>query len=223
MLLFGVHCYVFVTLIFLQGSGNYKGVKLASGQELFSHNLILAPSFVIPSAMVDSSAHCLQDDSFDFSGEDVKEKLVKGICIAKCSLKPDVANCLVFFPPRCMFNLNVGKLKCFNYFMHWLFPLPPALFPDQVTSIHVFQLSSNVAVCPSGMWVISFVWFFLSYPTGFRMYIVCCLLPIEWSSCSPSALSPTWEIYFSLVCNIAYLTVFVRIICQCVCILQCLN
>ncbi|XP_019172369.1 PREDICTED: rab escort protein 1 isoform X3 [Ipomoea nil] len=111
-----------------KSSGNYKGVKLASGQELFSDNLILAPSFVIPSAMVDSSAHCLQDDSFDFGREDVKEKLVKGICITKCSLRPDVANCLAFFPPR-------------------------SLFPDQVTSIRVFQLSSNVAVCPSGMFV----------------------------------------------------------------------
>nr|GMC67656.1 rab escort protein 1-like [Ipomoea batatas] len=101
-----------------KGSGNYKGVKLSSGQELLSHNLILAPSFVIPSAMVDSSAHCLQDGSFDFGREDVKEKLVKGICITKCSLKPDVANCLVFFPPRCMFNLNVGKLQHFNCFMY---------------------------------------------------------------------------------------------------------
>lgn len=106
--MFWVHHFIFVTLTFLQGSGNYKGVKLASGQELFSHNLILAPSFVIPSAMVDSSAHCLQDGSFDFGREDVKEKLVKGICITKCSLKPDVANCLAFFPPRCMFNLNIG-------------------------------------------------------------------------------------------------------------------
>lgn len=116
--MFWVHLFIFVTLTFLQGSGNYKGVKLSSGQELLSHNLILAPSFVIPSAMVDSSAHCLQDGSFDFGREDVKEKLVKGICITKCSLKPDVANCLVFFPPRCMFNLNVGKLQHFNYFMY---------------------------------------------------------------------------------------------------------
>ncbi|CAH9143155.1 unnamed protein product [Cuscuta epithymum] len=112
-----------------KGSGNYKGVKLASGQELLSHNLILAPPFVIPFDTVESRTQSLQDDSLGLDKKDVvKEKLVKGICIAKSSLKPDVANCLVFFPPQ-------------------------SLIPEQVSSIHVFQISSNVAVCPSGMFV----------------------------------------------------------------------
>ncbi|VFQ99797.1 unnamed protein product [Cuscuta campestris] len=110
-------------------SGNYKGVKLASGQELFSDNLVLGPSFAIPLDPVESSAQVLQGISFDLNRKDVvKEKLVKGICIAKCSLKVDVSNCLVFFPPR-------------------------SLHPEQMSSVRVFQLSSNVAICPSGMFV----------------------------------------------------------------------
>ncbi|CAH9105841.1 unnamed protein product [Cuscuta europaea] len=113
----------------LNGSGNYKGVKLASGQELSSHNLILASPFVIPFDTVESRNQSQQDDSLGLDKKDVvKEKLVKGICIAKSSLKPDVANCLIFFAPR-------------------------SLIPEQVSSIHVFELSSNVAVCPSGMFV----------------------------------------------------------------------
>lgn len=110
-------------LLMDKASGSYKGVCLASEQELFSHKLILAPSFVIQSPSPHSSP-----DARDFGSRNTTEKLARSICISKHSLKLDVANCLAFFPPR-------------------------SLFPEQVTTIHVLQLSSNVAVCPSGMFL----------------------------------------------------------------------
>lgn len=111
------------SLLMDKASGSYKGVCLASEQELFSHKLILAPSFVVQLPLPHSSP-----DAHDFGSRNATEKLARSICISKHSLKLDVANCLAFFPPR-------------------------SLFPEQVTAIHVLQLSSNVAVCPSGMFL----------------------------------------------------------------------
>ncbi|KAL7154766.1 hypothetical protein ABFS83_03G024600 [Erythranthe nasuta] len=105
-------------------SGSYKGIKLVSGQELFSPKLIIAPSFTIPSTP-NPDAQVANSD--DVSLSDTK-KVARGICITKHSLNPQVANCLVFFPPR-------------------------SLYLEQSTSVRVLQLSSNVAVCPSGMFV----------------------------------------------------------------------
>ncbi|XP_059280566.1 rab escort protein 1-like [Lycium ferocissimum] len=78
-----------------QASGCYKGVCLASEQELFSNKLILAPSFVVQSPPPHSSP-----DACDFGSGNTTEKLARSICISKHSLKLDVANCLAFFPPR---------------------------------------------------------------------------------------------------------------------------
>ncbi|XP_055804044.1 rab escort protein 1 [Solanum dulcamara] len=111
------------SLLMDKASGSYKGVCLASEQELFSHKLILAPSFVVQPPPPHSSP-----DAHDFGSRNTTDKMARSICISKHSLKLDVANCLAFFPPR-------------------------SLFPEQVTAIHVLQLSSNVAVCPSGMFL----------------------------------------------------------------------
>lgn len=89
----------------LQELGNYKGVKLVNGKKLFSHQLILAPSFVIPAELTSSPSLCPQDGYYDFGLKDAKEKVVRGICITESSLKPDVANCIVFYPPRCEFRM----------------------------------------------------------------------------------------------------------------------
>lgn len=113
----------------MQEVGNYKGVKLVSGQELFSHKLILAPSFILPSGFAPFCLYPKPDGDRDFGLLDEKVKVIRGICITKSSLKLGVANCLVFYPPR-------------------------SLFAGQLTSVRVFQLSSNVAACPSGMFVI---------------------------------------------------------------------
>ncbi|XP_071914914.1 rab escort protein 1-like isoform X1 [Coffea arabica] len=108
--------------------GNYKGIKLVTGQELFSHQLILAPTFVIPPGLTTPSVSP-QNGYYDFVQQDAREKVVRGICITDNSFKPDVVNCLVFYPPK-------------------------SLCPDQMTSVRIFQLSSNVRACPSGMFVI---------------------------------------------------------------------
>lgn len=105
-------------------SGNYRGVKLVSGQELTSHKLVIDPSFTITS----SPSGSLQDVSNVFDMGTVSGKLARGICITKSPLKPDTSNCLVIYPPR-------------------------SLYPDQATAIRVLQIGSNLAVCPSGMFV----------------------------------------------------------------------
>ncbi|KAL6575145.1 hypothetical protein OROMI_012430 [Orobanche minor] len=103
----------------------YKGVKLGSGQELLSSQLILAPHFTIPSTLASTEQ---VTSSHDVRLSNTKEKVARGICIGKISLNPEVANCLVFFPPR-------------------------SLYPEQITTIRVLQLSGTMAVCPSGMFV----------------------------------------------------------------------
>ncbi|CAA0824922.1 Rab escort protein [Striga hermonthica] len=105
--------------------GTYNGIKLGSGQELFSSQLILEPHYTIPSTLTPAEQVAA---SHGANLSDTKEKVVRGICITKNSLYPGVANCLVFFPPR-------------------------SLYPEQITTVRVLQLSSNVAACPSGMFV----------------------------------------------------------------------
>ncbi|CAL1370115.1 unnamed protein product [Linum trigynum] len=117
-----------VGLLVEKSSGNYKGVKLASGQELFSNKLLLDPAFT------KSSPTSSPDDSlcsrFDFlTTQNVKSKVVKGICITKSSLKPDVPNLLVLYPPQ-------------------------SLYPEQSTTVRVLQIGGNSAICPMGMFVI---------------------------------------------------------------------
>ncbi|KAL7250607.1 hypothetical protein ACSBR1_012604 [Camellia fascicularis] len=47
-------------LLMDKDSGSYKGVKVASGQELFSHWIVLGPSFIVPSPLLKSSPDILQ-------------------------------------------------------------------------------------------------------------------------------------------------------------------
>ncbi|XVF23439.1 hypothetical protein REPUB_Repub13aG0038600 [Reevesia pubescens] len=107
----------------LYDGGCYKGVRLASGQDIFSKKLILDPSFTVPLPAGSSPPHPL------FSLRDDRGKVSRGICITKTSLKPDILNFLVVYPPR-------------------------SLLPDQVTSIRLLQIGSNLAVCPPGMFVL---------------------------------------------------------------------
>lgn len=99
-------------LSFFQDSKSYKGVKLSSGQDLFSQKLVLDPSFVVPSGMTNTSLDILQDSSVIFGSKNINQKVARGICIAKTPLKPDVSSCLVFFPPKCEINV-LSKLKFF--------------------------------------------------------------------------------------------------------------
>ncbi|KAA8534921.1 hypothetical protein F0562_029863 [Nyssa sinensis] len=118
-----------IALLMDKGSGSYKGVKLASGQDLFSPQLVLDPSRIVPSPLAHSSPDFLQDGSEVFGLRDAKGKVARGICITNSSLKPDVSNFLVVYPPK-------------------------SLYPEQITSIRILQMGSNLAVCPAGMFVL---------------------------------------------------------------------
>ncbi|KAF5938254.1 hypothetical protein HYC85_025760 [Camellia sinensis] len=116
-------------LLMDKDSGSYKGVKVASGQELFSHQIILGPSFIVPSPLLKSSPDILQAKLKDFGLQDFRGKVARGICITKSSLKRDVSTFLAVYPPK-------------------------SLYPEQVASIRVLQIGSSLAVCPSGMYVL---------------------------------------------------------------------
>ncbi|XP_061972699.1 rab escort protein 1-like [Populus nigra] len=115
-------------LLMEKDSGSYKGIRLASGQDIFSQKLVLDPSFTLASPSASPSD--LLHESFNFlSTRDVKGKVARGICITRNSLKPDMSNLLVVYPPR-------------------------SLYPEQITSIRALQISGNLAVCPLGMFVL---------------------------------------------------------------------
>ncbi|KAJ9172563.1 hypothetical protein P3X46_015787 [Hevea brasiliensis] len=116
------------SLLLEKSSGVYKGIRLASGQDIFSQKLVLDPSLTVPSPSASplDSFH----ESFQFlCMRDVKQKVARGICIMRSSLKPDISNFLVVYPPQ-------------------------SLYPEQITSIRALQISGNSAVCPRGMFVL---------------------------------------------------------------------
>ncbi|CAE5966365.1 unnamed protein product [Arabidopsis arenosa] len=58
-----------------------------------------------------------------------KRKVARGICVIRGSVKADVSNALIVYPPK-------------------------SLFPEQLTAIRVLQLGSGLAVCPADMHVL---------------------------------------------------------------------
>lgn len=117
-----------ISLLIDKVTGSYKGVRLSSGQDLYSHKLILDPSFTIPSTPSLSP----KDFSLQMLSQlDIKGMVARGICITRSSIKPDVSNCSVVYPPR-------------------------SLYPDQVTSVRALQIGSNLAVCPADTFVLYF-------------------------------------------------------------------
>ncbi|XP_042489942.1 rab escort protein 1 isoform X2 [Macadamia integrifolia] len=109
---------------------HYKGVRLASGQDLFSHELVMDPSFMIQlPALLPPSSNLQHEYSLVSCLEGIEGKVARGVCIIRGSIKPDLSNLLVVFPPR-------------------------SLCPEQVTSVRALQLGSNMAVCPSGLSVL---------------------------------------------------------------------
>ncbi|XP_021817452.1 rab escort protein 1-like isoform X1 [Prunus avium] len=109
-------------------SGKYKGVRLASGQNLFSHQLVLNPAFTVPLAPAPSPPDCLREGLQGLSLKDTKGKVARGICITASSVKPKTSNCLLVYPPR-------------------------TLYPEQDTLIRVIQIAggSGMDACPKGM------------------------------------------------------------------------
>ncbi|VVA12769.1 Hypothetical predicted protein [Prunus dulcis] len=114
-------------------SGKYKGVRLASGQDLFSHQLVLNPAFTVPLAPAPSPPDCLREGLQGLSLKDTKGKVARGICITASSVKPKTSNCLLVYPPR-------------------------TLYPEQDTLIRVIQIAggSGMDACPKGMYVLYF-------------------------------------------------------------------
>ncbi|KAI3856156.1 hypothetical protein MKW92_044648 [Papaver armeniacum] len=110
-----------IALLLSKENGDDKGVRLASGQEILSQHLVINPS-VTASNMPEE---CSESDD---RGE-VIEKVARGICIIRGSIKSNFSNLLVIFPPR-------------------------SLCSEQVSSIRLLQLGSGLSVCPSGMSVL---------------------------------------------------------------------
>jgi len=90
----------------LQVTGLYKGVRLASDQDLYSQQLLLDPSFTIPSPLSLSPRDFPCEKLQMLSQRDIKGIVARGICITRSSIKPGVSNCSVVYPPRCKRNLN---------------------------------------------------------------------------------------------------------------------
>ncbi|KAF2949575.1 rab escort protein 1 [Oryza sativa Japonica Group] len=96
----------------------YVGIRLASGQDILCQQLILDPSYEIPSLDMPSDAPV----------SNLPRKVARGICIISSSVRQDTSNVLVVFPPK-------------------------SLEEEQITAVRVLQLSSNLAVCPPGMFM----------------------------------------------------------------------
>lgn len=109
--------------LLLDEEKQYKGVKLASGQEIYSQQLVVEPSFTVPSSV--------SPPSEVFNVSSISEKVARGVCITNRSIHQDLSNILMIFPPK-------------------------SLYPEQLTTLRALQLSSNVSVCPPGMFVVYF-------------------------------------------------------------------
>ncbi|CAF2373952.1 unnamed protein product [Brassica napus] len=109
-------------------TGGYKGVRLASGQEIFSQKLVMDPCVNIGleslSSLTDQQKETLR--VLVPKETSSKEKIARGICIIRGSVKAEISNALVVFPPK-------------------------SLFPEQLTAVRVLQLGSGLAVCPPDM------------------------------------------------------------------------
>ncbi|KAJ4753044.1 Rab GDP-dissociation inhibitor [Rhynchospora pubera] len=101
-------------------SNKYIGVRLASGQEIFSSKLVLDPSYQIPASLSPRET---------VVSSNLSSYVAKGVCITDRSLEPNSANILLVFPPK-------------------------SLHQEQSTAVRALQISGNVAVCPSGFFIV---------------------------------------------------------------------
>ncbi|KAH7689348.1 GDP dissociation inhibitor protein [Dioscorea alata] len=103
-----------------------KGVRLTSGQEILSGQLVMNPSF----AVQNSGSH-MQSAQEGLNYLNLLGKVARGVCKTNCSasVQLELSNVLLVFPPR-------------------------SLHSEQLASIRALQLSSNVSVCPQGYFVV---------------------------------------------------------------------
>ncbi|KAM3733801.1 hypothetical protein ACB098_11G165300 [Castanea mollissima] len=90
-----------IAVLMDKSTGHYKGVRLSSGQDLFSHQLILDPSFMVQLPLASSPPGL----------GSIKRRVARGICITKRSLRSETSNFLVVYPPRSLFPEQVTSIR----------------------------------------------------------------------------------------------------------------
>lgn len=100
-------------IVFLQETGDYKGVRLATGQEIFSQKLILDPCITVGLESMSSLTDQQKETVRVLVPKAIssKERVARGICIIRSSVKADVSNALVVYPPKCKLHFSV--VNCF--------------------------------------------------------------------------------------------------------------
>ncbi|KAK8963440.1 hypothetical protein KSP40_PGU021961 [Platanthera guangdongensis] len=86
-------------------NNQFKGVRLASGQEIFSQQLVMEPSLTVPSTFLSSFG------KEDFYDSNLTSKVAKGICVANGAILQDSSNILVIFPPRSLFSEQLTTVR----------------------------------------------------------------------------------------------------------------
>ncbi|CAN6456360.1 unnamed protein product [Victoria cruziana] len=126
-----------VEIICEKESGLYKGIKLASGQQLSSKHLVLDPSFRIPALALNCSSDGQNNENqrlYVEVAEGVqcfKRKVARAVCVTSKSLQSDLSNILLVIPPK-------------------------SLCPEQRVCIRALQLGSSLSVCPPTLFVVYF-------------------------------------------------------------------
>ncbi|KAF2542394.1 hypothetical protein F2Q68_00033124 [Brassica cretica] len=105
-----------------------EGVRLASGQEIFSQKLVLDPCATVGLESLSPLTDQQKETIRVLVPKEMssKEKIARGICIIRGSVRADISNALVLYPPK-------------------------SLFPEQLTAVRVLQLGNGLAVCPPDM------------------------------------------------------------------------
>lgn len=101
----------------MQETGGYKGVRLASGQEIFSQKLILDPCITVGLESL-SSLTDQQNKTLSVLVPKTminKEKIARGICVIRGSVKALISNVLIVYPPKCKIIFEDPLVSCFTY------------------------------------------------------------------------------------------------------------
>lgn len=94
-----------------QEEKSYKGVRLATGQDIHCHRILMDSSSAVPPPFP-------SPDPLEITIEATHgPKVARLVCITRSSLHPDLSNILIVFPPRCKFLLFLGIL--FMAIMIW--------------------------------------------------------------------------------------------------------
>jgi Rab proteins geranylgeranyltransferase component A len=80
----------------MQENNKYVGVRLESGQKIFSSKLVLDPSYQIPASVVPRENCFLSNLSSSL--------VARGVCITDGPIESNSANILLVFPPKCKTN-----------------------------------------------------------------------------------------------------------------------